>query len=177
LENYNPLEKIPYTRFLDSYLLSMKMQKGFGYHNSLSDMSTVGTFDNRCDREFEVAMTDTLGMAYTSAQAAFIDCGICNPTGIHPLANYLSTDSKLFQNFPNPFAEIPQIAAILNKQNPIKMAVYSWLGEEIKVLADACQAEDEYTVFLNSSGIAEGIYYLSLTTLEERELGMMLRVK
>jgi hypothetical protein len=57
----------------------------------------------------------------------------CNPTGIQPLANYLSTGIKLFQNFPNPFAATTQITYSLSVQTYVKLAVYSCLGEEIKV--------------------------------------------
>ena len=89
-----------------------------------------------------------------------------NPTGIQTLANYLSTDSKLIQNFNNPFAEATPFTSILNQQAHAKQAVYSCFGEDIKVLVNAIQSGGEYTVTFNSSGIAAEIYFYSLTTLE-----------
>jgi hypothetical protein len=122
-------------------------------------------------------VTDINSITNTAVRLYSFVNGVCNPTGIQSLANYLSTDNKLFQNFRNPFAETTQITSILNHQTHVKLAVYSCLGEEIQVLVNAIQAGGEYTITFNSSGIAAGIYFYSLTTLEERELRMMLRVK
>jgi hypothetical protein len=125
----------------------------------------------------EIAVTDINSISNTSARPYFLVNVACNPTGIQPLANYLSTGTNFFQNFPNPFTGTTQIACILSKQTHVVLAVFSCLGEEIQVLVNAVQAGGEYTVNFNSSGIAAGIYFCTLTTLEERELRMMIRVK
>jgi len=65
----------------------------------------------------------------------------------------------------------------LNTQTYVKLAVNSRFGGGLQVVADTIQTQDVHTVSFNSSGIAAGIYLFSLTTLEERELRMMLRVK
>jgi hypothetical protein len=122
-------------------------------------------------------VTDINGLQNPPVKSFFILNGKYNPTGIQPLANYLSTDSKIYQNYSNFFIETVQIPSFLKPQDHVKQAVNSCFGEKIKVLEYAMQTAGACTVGYNSSGIAAGIYFYSLTSLEERELRMMLRVK
>jgi hypothetical protein len=122
-------------------------------------------------------VTDINSSKSPSVQSHFIVNGKCNPTGIQTLANYLSTDSKIYQNYSNSFVETEQITPFLKPQNHVKLAVNSCFGEEIKVLDYAIQPGCGWSVAHYSSGIAAGIYFYSLTSLEERELRMMLGVK
>jgi len=122
-------------------------------------------------------VTDNNGLQNPPVKSCFILGGKYNPTDIQPLANYLSTDSNFSQNYCNSFVETAQIPSFLKTQDHVKLAADSSFGEEIKVLNYAIQPGGACTVVYNSSGIAAGIYFYSLTTLEERELRMMLGVK
>jgi len=101
----------------------------------------------------------------------------CNTTDFQPLANYLSTDNKYHQNYSNPFIRTTQIISFLKPHIHAKLAVYSCFREELQVMVNTNQPGCEYTAAFNSSGITAEINFFSLTTLEERELRMMLRVK
>lgn len=122
-------------------------------------------------------VSDCNSMINPPAQPCFMKNGECNSTGIQPLANYLSTDSKIYQNYINRFIKTTEITSFLKSMIHAKMAADSCFGKEIQVLIHAVQPGGEYPVAFNSSGMAAGIYFYSLTTLEERELRMMLRVK
>jgi hypothetical protein len=125
----------------------------------------------------KVSIPDINSIANTSAHPCFIVNGKCNPTGIQTLANYLSTDDKVYLNIPNRSARTAQNTSFLNTLIHDRLAVYSCLHEELQIMVDTNQAGGKYTATFNSSGIAAEINFYSLTTLEERELQMMLRVK
>ena len=122
-------------------------------------------------------VTDNNGLQNPPVKSCFILGGKYNPTDIQPLANYLSTDSNFSQNYCNSFVENAQITPFLKPQNHVKLAVNSCFGEEKQVIDYAIQPGCGCTVAHYTSGIAAGIYFYSLTSLEERELRMMLRVK
>ena len=125
----------------------------------------------------KVSIRELNSIANTSDGPFFIVNGKCNPTGIQPLANYLSTDSKYYQNYSNPFIKATQIISFLKPHTHAKLSVYSCFREELQVMVNTNQPGCEYTVVFNSSGIAAEINFFSLTTLEERELQVVLRVK
>lgn len=116
-------------------------------------------------------------IANSTAKTSFFVNGKCNPTGIQTLANYLSTDDKVYQNNPNRFARTAQNTSFLKPFTHAKRSVYSCFREELQDMIHTNQPGCEYTAAFNSSGIAAEINFFSLTTLEERELQMMLRVK
>ena len=142
-----------------------------------AEIEKTGTNAIRIVWKISGTADDLNSISNTSVRPYNLVNRLCNPTGIQTLANYLSTGIKYFQNYPNPFKSITQITYGLDHQTHVKLAVYNSLGEEIEVLVNAFQTAGEYSIIFNSSAIAAGIYFCTLTTLEERELHMMIRVK
>jgi aminopeptidase N len=74
---------------------------------------------------------------------------------------------SLAQNFPNPFNPGTRIVYALPRRSPVRLAVYSVLGEEVAILSDGVEDAGQYSVTWDGksgSGIPlpSGVYFYSL---------------
>jgi subtilisin family serine protease len=75
----------------------------------------------------------------------------------------------LYQNYPNPFNGSTIIRYNIPEESPVTLAVYSVLGEKVRVLVDGMQSDNPYSVVWdgkNSNGhqLPSGVYFVSLST-------------
>jgi hypothetical protein len=68
----------------------------------------------------------------------------------------------LSQNYPNPFNPSTTISYSLKKPSWVRLKLYNLLGEEIKTLVNAYQNSSTYSIHIDASDLASGIYYYKL---------------
>jgi hypothetical protein len=73
-------------------------------------------------------------------------------------------DLKLNPNYPNPFNPSTTISFSLPNTDLVKIKVYNLLGEEIAVLTNGVLNAGIHKVTFNASGLASGIYIVTLET-------------
>jgi xylan 1,4-beta-xylosidase len=64
----------------------------------------------------------------------------------------------LQQNYPNPFNPSTQINYSVPKNGYVTIKVYNLLGEEVKTLFEGFEAQGNYTVTFDASGLSSGLY-------------------
>ncbi len=90
----------------------------------------------------------------------FSECDTCILTGS---TERKRDDLTLFQNFPNPFSGITQIGYRINQEGFVKLAVYGSMGQMVSVLFCGPSKPGAFSVPLNTSDLAAGIYYYQMT--------------
>ncbi len=103
-------------------------------------------------------------------------CVVChgvNPTGAGPHGLHASiieynavnqNNTELLDAFPNPANESTNISFITNQKHHVMLEIIDNQGKRIKLLIDQHLEAGKYTVKLNSSDIASGIYFYVLHT-------------
>jgi hypothetical protein len=89
----------------------------------------------------------------------------------------IPTRFTLDQNYPNPFNPTTRIRFALPSSRPVRLDVYSVLGERIATLVDDRLSAGVYTVDLDGSRMASGVYYYRLVAGETVLTRKMLLVK
>jgi len=72
------------------------------------------------------------------------------------------TEFALYQNHPNPFNLVTEIAYDVKEEGRVILKIYNLLGQEVRTLVDAVQAPQRYHIRLDGSGLASGIYLYTL---------------
>ncbi len=91
--------------------------------------------------------------------------------------NALPRQLSLDQNFPNPFNPSTRIRFALPMEKQVRIEVYSVLGERIAVLVDDRLPAGVYTIDMDGTHMASGVYYYRLVTPESSITKKMLLVK
>ncbi len=68
----------------------------------------------------------------------------------------------LAQNYPNPWNPSTRVRYRVGEEGAVSLRLYDTLGREVKVLVDERQQPGEYTVELDGSGLASGVYVYRL---------------
>jgi hypothetical protein len=84
-------------------------------------------------------------------------------TGVESPEQPLPATYSLLQNFPNPFNPLTAIRYQLPAFSHVSLKVYDVLGREIVTLVNEDQPAGSYTVTLNASALASGIYFYRIT--------------
>jgi hypothetical protein len=84
---------------------------------------------------------------------------------------------NLLPNYPNPFNPFTMINYQLAKTGEVKLIVYDATGREIKTLVNKIQPAGQYRVSFDASGLASGIYYYRLLTVDFVQTRKMLLLK
>ena len=66
------------------------------------------------------------------------------------------------QNFPNPFNPSTTIGYVVPTQSYVSIRLYDVLGREVGVLVDGLQSPGNYSVHLDASSLASGVYFYKL---------------
>lgn len=77
-------------------------------------------------------------------------------------------DGFELQNFPNPFSSVTNIRYTLTKESMITIDVYNTLGVKVSTLVNELQQPGEFTVMLDGTEFAEGIYFVTLKSGNQR---------
>jgi len=79
------------------------------------------------------------------------------------ITNEVPTEFALLQNYPNPFNPVTTIEFKVPESGLITIKIYDLLGREVKTLVNEEMQPGNYTVKLNASTFASGIYFYSLS--------------
>ncbi|MFQ5627130.1 MAG: T9SS type A sorting domain-containing protein, partial [bacterium] len=70
----------------------------------------------------------------------------------------------LEQNYPNPFNPTTTISYSIAQLDFVKLKIYDLLGREVRTLVDKNQEAGTYTINLDASRLASGVYFYKLQT-------------
>ncbi|MCK9426125.1 MAG: T9SS type A sorting domain-containing protein [Ignavibacteriaceae bacterium] len=97
---------------------------------------------------------------------------------ISDLENELGIHSySLFQNYPNPFNPVTTIKYQLLQSGSVTLKIYDVLGREVKTLVNELKEVGKYTVTLNASSFASGMYVYQLRVNDYTSTKKMLLLK
>jgi hypothetical protein len=131
------------------------------------------------DRRSLVFLLDTLDATYSTSLAAYtgaqggFPAGDLNwyptlkadwetwVTGL-PSPDNLPARFTLEQNYPNPFNPTTTISFSVPTQSMVKLDVFNILGQQVKNLVNEERSAGNYTVTLDGSAIASGVYFYRL---------------
>jgi hypothetical protein len=87
--------------------------------------------------------------------------------------NQVPTETKLLQNFPNPFNPTTVISYHLAEQSNVRLKVYDLLGREVALLVNSNQPAGIYNLELDSKELrlTSGIYLYQLITDSNNKTG------
>jgi len=74
----------------------------------------------------------------------------------------IPVEFALEQNYPNPFNPTTTIEYNLAKQADVKLTVYNTVGQKVATLVNQSQTQGRYSVALDASQFASGIYFYRL---------------
>lgn len=76
-------------------------------------------------------------------------------------------ETKLFQNYPNPFRSVTRIRFDLQEASHVVLAVYDVLGRKVRVLRSGEMESNSHFVDFHGKGLSSGIYFIRLKTNRE----------
>jgi hypothetical protein len=79
-------------------------------------------------------------------------------TGINDNKNNIPVAYRLYQNYPNPFNPSTLIKYALPFNSAVKIEIYNILGAKVKELLNEQKTAGYYSVNLNTTGLASGVY-------------------
>jgi len=83
----------------------------------------------------------------------------------------------LHQNYPNPFNPVTSIKYEVAKTVNVKITVYDILGKEIKQLVNENKKAGIYTVEMNASNLATGVYFYKIIAGDYNDVKKMILIK
>jgi hypothetical protein len=87
-----------------------------------------------------------------------------NFTSVGPEPPGLPRETRLYQNYPNPFHPSTEIGFQITDHGLVKLNVYDVLGREVGTVVNEVKAPGTYTVQWNGSGVSSGVYFHRLQT-------------
>ncbi|MAT40556.1 MAG: hypothetical protein CL946_13245 [Ectothiorhodospiraceae bacterium] len=95
-------------------------------------------------------------VSVNTIDGSFKTLGVCMAGGARLVR--FNRAATLFQNAPNPFNPVTEIAFTLPEPMQVRLEVFSSLGERISVLADKTFEEGYHTLRFDGSNLASGVY-------------------
>ncbi|NUN09668.1 MAG: T9SS type A sorting domain-containing protein [Ignavibacteriaceae bacterium] len=132
-----------------------------GVWSALSEISGNGTTSEQSSYSYTDKNLAPGSYYYRLTQVDFD--GTRTPYNEISAAVGLPTDYTLFQNYPNPFNPSTIIKYALPHHSSVKISVFNSLGEKIEELVNAVQDAGYYQAEFNSSRIASGIYFYTIS--------------
>ncbi len=85
------------------------------------------------------------------------------PTNVDDhLSPPMPTEFTLQQNYPNPFNPITTISYSLSEESRVSLKIYDLLGREIKVLINGMRLPGRYSLDVDATDLASGVYFYQL---------------
>lgn len=75
------------------------------------------------------------------------------------LFSQIPSEYGLFQNYPNPFNPATSIVFGIPEPNDVRLTLFSFLGEEIKVLFEGYKTAGYHKVEFNAGNLPSGVYF------------------
>jgi hypothetical protein len=120
-------------------------------------------YNNPADRRWVIPANDTLGYLRQEVEWE-IELLPFVSTERHEIAGQF----KLSQNYPNPFNPTTRITFQLPEASEIRVDVYDILGRKVQNLASGKFTAGEHTVEFNARNLANGVYFYTLSTQNQR---------
>lgn len=168
--------------------------KGFVVYRSTEPNSNFVEIDSWLSNEILRSKND--GYSTSDTEYSYLDTGVeegityyyrikayCseNDQGFHPKtvsATFEGAEiSGLAQNYPNPFNSQTTIKFIVGKELPVSLIVYNSNGQIVKELVSGIHKKGIYTISMNSSEIASGMYYYRLKVGDKTFIKKMMSIK
>jgi tetratricopeptide (TPR) repeat protein len=89
----------------------------------------------------------------------------------------ISTETKLFANYPNPFNPSTVIKYQLSDASQVSLKVFDVMGREVATLVNSYQNKGNYDVTFNANNLASGIYFYKLNAGGKQFINKMLLMK
>ncbi len=81
-----------------------------------------------------------------------------------------ATNSKLFQNFPNPFSESTTVSFMLKEASEVNLTIYNLLGAEVRLVGDQYYSQGTHRVTIERGNLEGGVYLLKLSTQRDSDI-------
>jgi len=98
-------------------------------------------------------------------------------TSVNPIGTEIPAKYALYQNYPNPFNPVTSIKFDLPKAGDVRIVVYDILGKEMESMFNGFLGAGKYSVNLNATGYASGIYFYRLESNGFTDIKRMVVVK
>ncbi|MCX7877285.1 MAG: YCF48-related protein [Ignavibacteria bacterium] len=94
--------------------------------------------------------------------------GIGFPIGIQEYSDEHPSELKLYQNYPNPFNSNTNISFSVKVKNLVTLDLFNLKGQKIQTLYSAITEAGNYSINLNSSALASGLYFCRIRSGKEQ---------
>lgn len=86
-----------------------------------------------------------------------------SPAG-RAISEEVPPQTKLFQNYPNPFKERTQIRIDLQQTTDVTLTIFDVLGRKVRTLTDRQLQAGSHYISFNPENLSSGVYFARLTT-------------
>jgi hypothetical protein len=133
---------------------------------------SIGTYFDSCrvkDRfgsYFNIDMTSTDSLVVTNPDISRFLILTWGPRGTTGISREINVPSStiLLQNYPNPFNPSTRVDYALHKRAHVTIKVFDVLGRQISMLLDRVDQPGKYSVDVDATQLASGVYFYSLST-------------
>lgn len=94
-------------------------------------------------------------------------------TGIQKQGSEIPDDSKLYNNYPNPFNPETNIRFDIPKSAMVRLSIYDMLGKEIEVLVNEKMEGGSYNIKWDAKNLSSGVYYCKLVVSSSDGFGQV----
>jgi hypothetical protein len=91
--------------------------------------------------------------------------------------NLLPTETRLYNNYPNPFNPTTTIKFNLKSNSPVKLTVYNAKGELVNTLVNGLQNAGHHSVNFDGTGLNSGVYFYRLEAEGKCMVNKMIMIK
>jgi len=99
------------------------------------------------------------------------------PTNFSLTGNEIPKETKLYNNYPNPFNPVTKIRFDVSISGPVNLKVFNIQGKEVAILVNSMLSAGSYETILNASSFPSGVYYYRIQTGEFSMTKRMVLVK
>ena len=97
--------------------------------------------------------------------------------GINPISTKIPAQFRLDQNYPNPFNPNTKIIFALPKSGDVNLKIYDLTGKEVATYVNGYFAAGTYSIDLNLSNFASGVYFYKIRADEFTDVKRMVLLK
>lgn len=114
------------------------------------DSTVVGSL-HECNIYNKVLSADEVAFQYARG-----------PATVTSVADNMTPDFRLFQNFPNPFNLSTKITYSIPQTSDVKLSVYNVMGQEVATLVNKTMNPGDHSVTFNGQNFGSGLYFYQL---------------
>ena len=92
-----------------------------------------------------------------------VEKGLYSYIKANPIEKVVPSRYLLSQNYPNPFNPVTTIKYNIPQDGFVVLKIYDILGREVRTLANGEKSAGNYSVTLNASSLASGVYFYRLS--------------